>query len=85
MAMELLEGQSLDQRLGSGPLPLDRRLDVGIQLADALDAAHSKNIIHRDSKPANIFLTQRGQVKILDFGLAKLARPDMGDGYHRPQ
>src|SRR5437762_7557494 len=77
MAMELLEGQNLDQRLGSGPLPLDRRLDVGIQLADALDAAHSKNIIHRDIKPANIFLTQRGQVKVLDFGLAKLARPEM--------
>jgi serine/threonine protein kinase len=77
IAMELLEGQGLDQKLGSVPLPLDRLLDISIQLADALDAAHAKGIIHRDIKPANIFLTQRGQVKVLDFGLAKLARPEM--------
>jgi len=63
-AMELLEGQNLDQRLGTGSLPLDRLLDVGIPFADALDAAHSNDIIHRDIRPANIFLTQRGQVKI---------------------
>lgn len=72
IAMELLEGQSLDLKLLGPPMPIDRMLDMGVQLADALDVAHTKGIIHRDIKPANIFLTQRGQVKILDFGLAKL-------------
>jgi len=74
IAMELLEGQSLDHKLLGPPLPLDRVLDISIQLADALDAAHAKGIVHRDIKPANIFLTQRGPVKVLDFGLAKLTR-----------
>src|ERR1700683_3102613 len=77
IAMELLEGETLDRRLGAGAMPLDRLLDWVIQLADALDAAHAKGIIHRDIKPANIFITQRGQVKVLDFGLAKLARREM--------
>lgn len=77
IAMELLEGQSLEQKLSSGPLPLDRLLEFSIQLADALDAAHAKGIIHRDIKPSNIFLTQRGQIKVLDFGLAKLTRPEL--------
>src|SRR6202167_1817035 len=77
IAMELLEGDTLDRRRGPGAVPLDRLLDWSIQLADALDAAHAKGIIHRDIKPANIFVTQRGSVKVLDFGLAKLTRPEM--------
>jgi Tol biopolymer transport system component len=77
IAMELLEGETLDRRLAGGAVPLDRMLDWCIQMVDALDAAHAKGIIHRDIKPANVFVTQRGQVKVLDFGLAKLARPEM--------
>ena len=74
IAMELLEGETLAERIRRGAFDIARLLDVGIQLADALESAHAKGIVHRDVKPANIFINARGQAKILDFGLAKIDR-----------
>jgi serine/threonine protein kinase len=73
IVMEYLEGRTLKERIHGQPLPLDEILDIGIQIASALQAAHEKGIIHRDIKPANVFITTHGQAKVLDFGLAKLA------------
>lgn len=80
MVMELLDGQSLKDRISRGALAIDEVLELGVQMADALDAAHSQGVVHRDIKPANLFVTRRGTLKVLDFGVAKLSQSVRGGG-----
>ena len=78
IVMELIDGSTLDKVLAAGALPLDRVVEIGAQVADALDAAHTEGILHRDIKPGNVFITRRGQVKVVDFGLAKMMPQRIG-------
>ena len=81
---ELLDGETLRARLKVGPVPLRKALEIGVQIARGLAAAHDKGIVHRDLKPANVAFTPEGQVKVLDFGLAKALVEDQGDLANSP-
>src|ERR1700730_15617800 len=78
LVLELVDGESLDKRIARGTIPVDEALEIAKQIAEALEAAHERGIIHRDLKPANIALTRDGNVKVLDFGLAKAMEPASG-------
>ena len=80
LVMELAEGEDLAARIARGPIPVDEALPIALQIAEALEAAHSQGIIHRDLKPANIKVDAEGNVNVLDFGLAKALDPDTGKG-----
>jgi serine/threonine-protein kinase len=84
LVLELVEGPTLADRIGQGPIPIDEALPIAIQIAEALEAAHEQGIIHRDLKPANVKIKSDGSVKVLDFGLAKLNDPNAPNGPHAP-
>src|ERR1700721_572315 len=77
--MELLEGQTLAEKMTRQPMTMDTLLPLAVQIADALESAHAKGVVHRDIKPANLFITDRGPLKILDFGLAKITQGQGGN------
>src|SRR5439155_25399047 len=84
LVMEFVDGDDLAMRLARGRLPVDAALAIARQIADALDAAHEKGIVHRDLKPANILIAQDGNVKVLDFGLAKISDPALANSDDDP-
>ena len=84
LAMELVDGEDLSKRLNRGPLPVEEALDAGGQICSALEAAHGAGVIHRDLKPANVIINNEGQVKVLDFGLAKALDPSTSSGSGDP-